>query len=112
IRAVAVPCGGGNADTSNSGDVAVQTENAKFVSLFFTCRNLNDPPSDDKPVFPLANGLRPGSSGEVAAVYSAQLFCGGTGESPKIISEASNGWTSTGLTDPDATASFTAPARN
>jgi hypothetical protein len=113
IRAVAVPCGGGSADTSNGGVVAVQTENAKFVSLFFTCRNsLTGPPSDDDPpIFPLANGLQPGSSGEVAAVYSAQLFCGGTGESPKIISEASNGWASTGLTDSNVTAPVSAPAR-
>jgi hypothetical protein len=105
VQAVQVPCG-----ASNPQQADVTTTNAKFVSLFFTCRNLSDT-NDDRPIFPLANGLRPDGSGQVIAAYSSQLFCGGSGESPKIISEASNGWASTGLSDQQAVAPVSAPAR-
>ena len=76
----------------------MQTTNTKFVSLFFTC---GDPTilNDDKPTFPLANGLRPDASGEVVAAYTNTLFCDPSEGTPKIISEASNGWASTGLSD-------------
>ncbi|OLB23643.1 MAG: hypothetical protein AUH17_06290 [Actinobacteria bacterium 13_2_20CM_68_14] len=97
IKAVAVPCGA----PSSGQSAAVQTTNTKFVSLFFTC----GPPSnltDDKPTFPLANGLRPDASGEVVAAYTDKLFCNDGTDTPKIISEASNGWTSTGLNDAQA----------
>jgi hypothetical protein len=62
--------------------------------VFFTC---GDPTNltDDQPTFTIANGLRPDAAGTVVAEYTNQLFCGvGT---PKTITEASNGWTSTGL---------------
>jgi hypothetical protein len=98
IRAIAVPCGA----PSSGASVAVHTTNTRFVSLFFTC---GDPSnlSDNKPTFPLANGLRPDGSGAVVAAYSDKLFCNDGTDTPKIISEGSNGWTSTGLSDPQAT---------
>ena len=97
IRAIAVPCGA----PSSGNSVAVHTTNTRFVSLFFTC---GDPSnlSDNKPTFPLANGLRPDGSGAVVAAYTDKLFCNNGTDTPKIISEASNGWTSTGLTDAQA----------
>jgi hypothetical protein len=103
IRAVAVPCG-----VATSGQSAtVQTENTRFVSLFFTCGDPNNL-NDEK--FTLANGLRPDVSGDVVAAYTSSLFCGeGT---PKIISEASNGWTSTGLTDAQAVATVSATSQS
>jgi hypothetical protein len=112
IRAISVPCGDA-APSSSSKEVAVQATDTEFVSLFFTC---GDPSNltDNKPTFPLANGLRPNTDGEVIAAYTNQLFCAeGT---PQIISEASNGWTSTGLGDTQAVASVagrsTAPTVN
>jgi hypothetical protein len=103
IRAVAVPCAG----AAGGQSVAVQTTNTRFVSLFFTCGNPNNL-ADEK--FTLANGLVPGSEGEVLAPYTDQLFCGeGT---PKIISEASNGWTSTGPDDAQAVEPVTATSQS
>jgi hypothetical protein len=106
IRAIAVPCGGGGGGT---GAVGVQTENARFVSLQFTC---GDPGAiaDERPTFTVANGLVPGTEDAVVAPYTDDLFCG---ESPgKIIASASNGWTSTGLNDPQATETVTGTAVN
>jgi hypothetical protein len=108
IRAIAVPCG---APTSGGQSATVETTNTRFVSLFFTCGDPSDL-SDNKPTFPLANGLRPDVSGAVVAAYSDKLFCNdGTG-TPKIISEASNGWTSTGLSDAQATQPVTATSQS
>jgi hypothetical protein len=84
----------------------VQTANTRFVSLFFTCGDPNDP-NDEK--FTLANGLRPDAGGDVVATYTNSLFCGEG--SPKIIAEASNGWTSTGLSDTDAAAGVVATSQ-
>jgi hypothetical protein len=90
IRAIAVPCGAGG----NVQGIESQTTNTKFASLFFTCGDPNNL-TDDQPTFTVANGLQPDETGAVVAEYTNQLFCGvGT---PKIITEASNGWTSTGL---------------
>jgi hypothetical protein len=105
IRAVAVPCG----VASSGSSATVQTTNTKFVSLFFTC---GDPTNltDDKPTFPLANGLRPDASGDVIAAYTNKLFCGeGT---PQIISEASNGWKSTGVTGQNAAVPVSATSQS
>jgi hypothetical protein len=103
VRAIAVPCG-----TPSSGQsAAVQTANTRFVSLFFTCGNPNDL-NDEK--FTLANGLRPDAGGDVVATYTNSLFCGEG--SPKIIAEASNGWTSTGLGDTDAAAGVGATSQS
>jgi hypothetical protein len=95
LVAYAVPCPGGTAQQA----VAVKTTNADFVTLFFTCGSA-DNLEDEK--FPLAVGLNPDAGGEVVAAYTNQLFCG-VG-SPKILSEASNGWTSTGLSEAHAAA--------
>lgn len=103
IRAVAVPCSGSSA----TGAVGVQTENARFVSLQFTCGDPNTI-DDARPTFTVANGLVPGTQDAVIAPYTDELFCG---ESPgKIIASASNGWSSTGLTDPEATETVTGDA--
>jgi hypothetical protein len=105
IRAVAVPCGGGSAD----GAVGVQTANARFVSLQFTCGEPSNL-SDERPTFTLANGLVPGTEQAVIAPFTDQLFCAeGTGQ---IIGTASNGWSSTGLTDPQATETVTGASMN
>jgi hypothetical protein len=97
VHAVAVPCGAGSG--SGGQAVKVETTNARFASLFFTC---GDPTNltDDQPTFTLANGLRPDSTGQVIAAYTDKPFCGeGT---PKIIDKLSNGWASTPLSDPQA----------
>jgi hypothetical protein len=107
IQAVQVPCNGGSTDTP-AQQALVQTANTTFVSLFFTC---GDPTnlSDDSPTFPLANGLTPDTSGQVVAAYSNKLFCGeGT---PQIISEASNGWKSTGVSGQNASAPVNASSQ-
>jgi hypothetical protein len=105
IRAVAVPCGAGG----NTQGIESQTTNTKFASLFFTCGDPNNL-TDDQPTFTIANGLRPDATGAVVAEYTNQLFCGvGT---PKIITEASNGWSSTGLSDPQAAQPVTATSKS
>jgi hypothetical protein len=91
--AYAVPCPSGGTKEA----AAVRTTNADFVTLFFTCGSATNL-EDEK--FPLAVGLKPDASGEVVAAYTNQLFCG-VGF-PKILSEASNGWTSTGLNETHA----------
>jgi hypothetical protein len=101
VRAVAVPCG---ATGANDDAIGVQTENTRFVSIQFTCGDPVDT-TDTRPTFTLANGLVPGTEGTVIAPFTNQLFCG---ESPgKIISTASNGWSWTGLGDPQATVQAT-----
>jgi len=105
VEAVAVPCGSGS-----SGAKAVEstTTNTKFASIFFTC---GDPSNltDNQPTFTLANGLRPDASGQVIATYTNQLLCGeGT---PKLITEASNGWSTTGLSDQQAVESVSATSK-
>lgn len=100
VLAYAVPC----PSTGVKQGVAVKTENARFVSLQFTCGATTNP-ADGTPTFTLANGLRPDAGGEVVANYTNQLFCG---ESPgQIISTASNGWNWTGLSDAQATTAAT-----
>jgi hypothetical protein len=97
IRAIAVPCSA----PSSGQSAAVETTNTRFVSLFFTCGDPSDL-TDDKPTFPLANGLRPDGSGEVVAKYTDKLFCNNGTDTPKIISSASNGWSTSSPSDPQA----------
>jgi len=107
IRAIAVPC----AAPSSSPSATVETTNTRFVSLFFTC---GDPSilTDNKPTFPLANGLRPDGSGEVVAKYTDKLFCNNGTDTPKIISSASNGWSTSSPSDPQAVEPVTATSQS
>jgi hypothetical protein len=107
IRAIAVPC----ATPSSSPSATVETTNTRFVSLFFTC---GDPSilTDDKPTFPLANGLRPDGSGEVVAKYTDKLFCNNGTDTPKIISSASNGWSTSSPSDTQAVQPVTATSQS
>jgi hypothetical protein len=104
VLAYAVPC----PSTGTQRAVAVKTENARFVSLQFTCGTTTNP-ADSTPTFTLANGLRPDAGGEVVANYTNQLFCGEN--QGQIISTASNGWNWTGLSDSQATMTVTGTSK-
>jgi hypothetical protein len=92
IQAVAVPCGGGG---GSSETAVVKTTNADFVTLFEVCGNQTDATNPEVEKFSLGT-YKPEDNYTVTR-FNDEGFC----KNAHIVAEASNGWTSTGLTAPN-----------
>ena len=91
IQAVAVPCAGGDTDT-----IVVETVNTEFVTLFAVCGTQTDGTNPNVEKFSL--GTYVPANGQTIVPVTDDRYC----ENATIVAEASNGWSSTGLTDAQA----------
>ena len=103
VRAVAVPCATGGGDA-----VVTQTTNTDFVTLFAVCGTQAEAtaPESGPAVEKFSLGTYvPDANGQTIVPVTDDRYC----ENATIIAEASNGWTSTGLADPQGAADASPP---
>jgi hypothetical protein len=105
IRAVAVPCAGGS--VTGADTVGVQTTNADFVTLFAVCGAEGQATDPNVEKFSLGTYV-PNEEGQTITPFTDDRFC----VNATIIAEASNGWTSTGLTDDEGSADVDPPSQS
>jgi len=101
VIAFAVPCSGSSVHTVN-----VSTTNTDFVTLFAACGTQAQATDPEVEKFSLGTYV-PDASGQTITPFTDDRYC----ENATIIAEASNGWTSTGLSDAQATADVDPPSQ-
>jgi hypothetical protein len=104
IRAVSVPCGGGGSGGDDA--IGVWTQNAEFVTLFAVCGAQADATNPATEKFSLGTYV-PDANSQTIVPFTDDRYC----SNATIISEASNGWDSTGLTAAQGSADVSPPSQ-